>query len=199
VSAKEVTMPTDTVTVLGIAGSLRQGSYNRALLRSAQSLVPDGMTLRVFELHGIPFYDADVEKQGNPDPVNALKRQIREADGVLIATPEYQHSLPGVLKNALDWASRPTKDPALKGKPVAMIGATTGRYGTARAQAELRKVLAYNDAVVINRPEVLVANAAQTFDDAGQLADETARELLRQLLETLGWWARLLRDAPPRS
>ena len=187
-------MDRDTITVLGIAGSLREGSYNRALLRSAQSLTPHGMRLDIFDLHGLPFYDADVEKEGDPDPVQALKRRVREADALVIATPEYQHSLPGVLKNALDWASRPPKDPPMKGKPVAMMGATTGRYGTARAQAELRTVLAYNDTVVVNRPEVLVANAGETFRD-GELVDETARAFVRELLRALGWWAQLLRDA----
>ena len=192
-------MHRDTLTVLGIAGSLRRGSYNRALLRSARSLAPDDMRLDLFDLHDVPFYDADVEKQGDSEPVSALKRRIREADALVIATPEYQHSLPGVLKNALDWASRPPKDPPLRRKPIAMMGATTGRYGTARAQAELRKVLAYNDAVVLNRPEVLVANAGETFDETGDLVDEKARELVRELLAALGWWARLLRDAPARA
>lgn len=187
-------MHTDPITVLGIAGSLRKGSYNRALLRSAQSLTPDGMRLEIFDLHDVPFYDADVEKEGDPEGVKELKRRVREADALVIATPEYQHSLPGVLKNALDWASRPPKDPPMKGKPVAMMGATTGRYGTARAQAELRKVLAYNDTVVVNRPEVLVSNAAETFRD-GELVDETARGFVRELLEALDRWARLLRDA----
>ena len=187
-------MDTDPISVLGIAGSLRKGSYNRALLRAAQALAPDGMRFEILDLHGIPFYDADVEKEGDPEPVAELKRRVRAADALVIATPEYQHSLPGVLKNALDWASRPPKDPPLKGKPVAMMGATPGRYGTARAQAELRKVLAYNDTVVVNRPEVLVANARETFED-GELVDETARELVRELLTALGWWARLLREA----
>ena len=188
-------MQRDTITVLGIAGSLRRGSYNRALLRSAQALTPDGMRLDVVDLHDVPFYDADVEREGDPEPVTALKRRVREADALVIATPEYQHSLPGVLKNALDWASRPPQDPPLRGKPIAMMGATPGRYGTARAQAELRKVLAYNDAVMVNRPEVLVANAAQAFDEGGELVDEKARELVHELLSALVWWARLLRDA----
>ena len=188
-------MQRDTITVLGIAGSLRRGSYNRALLRSARSLAPDDMRLDLFDLHDVPFYDADVEREGDPEPVTVLKRRVREADALVIATPEYQHSLPGVLKNALDWASRPPKDPPLKGKPIAMMGATPGRYGTARAQAELRKVLAYNDALVVNRPEVLVANAGEAVDESDELVDETGRELVRELLTALGWWARLLRGA----
>lgn len=188
-------MHSDTITVLGIAGSLRRGSYNRALLRSAQSLTPDDMHLDLFGLDGVPFYDADVEKQGDPEPVTVLKRRVREADALVIATPEYQHSLPGVLKNALDWASWSPKDPPLKGKPIAMMGAAPGRCGTARAQAEPRKVLAYDDAVVVNRPEVLVANAGRTFDESGELVDETARGLVSELLTALAWWARLLRDA----
>jgi chromate reductase, NAD(P)H dehydrogenase (quinone) len=183
-------MPHDTISVLGIAGSLRQGSYNRALLRAAQELAPDDMRLDVFELHGVPFFDADVEKQGDPESVSALKRQIREADALLIATPEYQHSIPGVLKNALDWASRPPKDPPLARKPVAIMGASTGLFGTARAQADLRKVLVYNDALVLSRPEVMVPKAADAFDDDRRLVDEAARKFLTRLLVNLVSWTR---------
>jgi chromate reductase, NAD(P)H dehydrogenase (quinone) len=190
-------MSDDSISVLGIAGSLRSGSYNRMLLRAAQEHAPDDLRLDVFELKGVPFFDADVERQGDPESVAALKRAIREADALLIATPEYQHSLPGVLKNALDWASRPPRDPALGRKPVAIMGATTGRYGTARAQSDLRKVLMYNDALVLQRPEVMVSNAKKAFDDGGVLVDEAAIRFLRQLLTNLAAWTRQVRGWEP--
>lgn len=190
-------MRPDVIRVAGIAGSLRSGSFNRKLLRSAIELAPDDLKIELLDLRGVPFYDADVEKRGDPDTVAALKRRIREADAVLIATPEYQHSLPGVLKNALDWASRPPSDPPLQRKPIAVMGATVGRFGTARAQAELRKVLAYNDALVLQRPEVMVPNAASAFDDDGTLIDEDARGFVRQLLRNLAAWTRQVRDWRP--
>ncbi len=194
-------MRPDVIRVAGIAGSLRSGSFNRKLLRSAIELAPDDLKIELLDLRGVPFYDADVEKRGDPDTVAALKRRIREADALLIATPEYQHSLPGVLKNALDWASRPPSDPPLQRKPTAVMGATVGRFGTARAQAELRKVLAYNDALVLQRPEVMVPNAASAFDDDGALIDEDARSFVRQLLRNLAAWTRQVRDwrPPPAS
>ncbi len=190
-------MSNDTIHVLGIAGSLRSGSYNRMLLRAAQEHAPDDMTIDVFELKGVPFFDADVEAHGDPPSVAALKRAIRDADAVLISTPEYQHSVPGVLKNALDWASRPPKDSALGRKPVAIMGATTGRYGTARAQADLRKVMAYNDALVLQRPEVMVSAAKDAFDGGGALVDEAAQRFLRQMLVNLVAWVRHVRGWEP--
>jgi chromate reductase, NAD(P)H dehydrogenase (quinone) len=190
-------MSDDAITVLGIAGSLRSGSYNRMLLRAAQRHAPDDMRIDVFELKGVPFFDADVEAHGDPESVAALKRAIREADAILIATPEYQHGIPGVLKNALDWASRPPKDPSLRRKPVGIMGATTGLTGTARAQSDLRKVLAYNDALVVQRPEVLVANAKKAFDDGGDLVDDAAKRFLKQMLVKLGAWTRHVRGWEP--
>ncbi len=191
-------MSDDTIHVLGIAGSLRRGSYNRLLVRAAQRLAPDGLVVHEFDLADVPLFDADVEQRGDPEGVVAWKLAIREADALLIATPEYQHSLPGVLKNALDWASRPPSDPPLARKPVAVMGATTGRYGTARAQADLRKVLAFNDALILQRPEVMVALAKQAFDADGQLVDEGATRFLRQLLVNLAAWTRQVRGwAPP--
>jgi chromate reductase, NAD(P)H dehydrogenase (quinone) len=193
-------MSDDTIHVLGIAGSLRRGSYNRLLVRAAQRLAPAGLVVHEFDLADVPLFDADVEQRGDPEGVVAWKRAIREADALLIATPEYQHSLPGVLKNALDWASRPPSDPPLGRKPVAVMGATTGRYGTARAQADLRKVLAYNDALILQRPEVMVAQAKQAFDADGRLVDEGAERFLRQLLVNLAAWTRQVRGwAPPAS
>jgi len=191
-------MSDDTIHVLGIAGSLRRGSYNRLLVRAAQRLAPAGLVVHEFDLADVPLFDADVEQRGDPEGVVAWKRAIRGADALLIATPEYQHSLPGVLKNALDWASRPPSDPPLARKPVAVMGATTGRYGTARAQADLRKVLAYNDALILQRPEVMVAQAKQAFDADGRLVDEGAERFLRQLLVNLAAWTLQVRGwAPP--
>ncbi len=187
----------ETIRVIGVAGSLRQGSFNRALLRAAIELAPDDLRIDVHDLRGIPLYDADVEEQGDPEPVTALKRAVREADALLIATPEYQRSLPGVLKNALDWASRPASDPPLGRKPVAVMGASPSPFGTARAQTELRKVLAYNDALVLQRPEVMVPKAASAFDDEGSLIDEDARGFVRQLLVNLAAWTRQVRGWQP--
>jgi chromate reductase len=193
-------MPHDTLHVLGLCGSLRQGSYNRQLLRAAQELAPDGTEVAVFDLFDVPLYDADVEAAGDPDGVTALKEAIRAADAVLIATPEYQHAMPGVLKNALDWASRPPSDPPLARKPVAVVGATPGRFGTARAQVDVRKVLAYNDSLVLTRPEVMLPNAKEAFDDEGRLTNEAARRFLAQLLRNLAAWTRHVRGwRPPEA
>jgi chromate reductase, NAD(P)H dehydrogenase (quinone) len=189
-------MTPEPIRVLGIAGSLRRGSYNRALIRAAMDMAPAGMRIEAFDLAGIPFFDADVEKDGDPEPVTRLKDAIRGCDALLIATPEYQHSVPGVLKNALDWASRPPKAPPLRRKPVAIMGASTGLYGTARAQADLRKVLVYNDALVLQRPEVMVPKAAAAFAD-GELVDEAAGGFLRQLLENLSAWTRFAQAWEP--
>ena len=190
-------MSDDVLNVLGIAGSLRRDSYNRKLLEAARQLAPDDLSITIFDLHDVPLYDRDVEGEGDPPGVTALKSAIREADAVLIATPEYQHSLPGVLKNALDWASRPPSDPPLRHKPVAIVGATPGRYGTARAQTDVRKVLAYNAAMVLQRPEVMVSRAHEAFDDEGRLVDEGAIRFLGEMLTNLAAWTRHVRGWVP--
>lgn len=172
------------LTLLGFAGSLRDGSYNRALLDTAAELTPSGVTMETFDLDPIPFYDADVEAQGDPEPVAELKRRIDDADGVFITTPEYQHGIPGVLKNALDWASRPPGQSPLKSKPVAIAGASPSPVGTARAQLQLRRTLLYLDADIVAKPEVLVASAPDRFKD-GRLVDEAGRKFLGELLENL--------------
>jgi chromate reductase len=182
-----------------VAGSLRRGSYNRALLRAAQELLPEGMTLELFDLRDIPPYDMDVEQQGLPTPVVAWKEAIRRADALLIATPEHNWSVPGVLKNAIDWASRPPGDNVFQGKPVAIMGASTGLYGTVRAQLHLRQVLASVDAYVLNRPQVLVARAQDKFDAEGRLIDEPTRALVRNLLTALRDWTLRLRKPSPRD
>ena len=183
--------------VLGIAGSLRAGSFNRALLRAAQELAPPGMALRAWEgLRDLPPYDGDVEAAGFPAPVAALQEAVRGAGAVLVVTPEYNYSVPGVLKNALDWASRPPGKSAFRGKVVAITGASTGAMGAVRAQEDLRRVLRTMGAVVVPSPEVLVSTAATRFDAAGRLVDETTRKLLGRLLgELAAWVARMAAPA----
>jgi chromate reductase len=177
------------IKVLGIAGSLREGSYNRALLRAARDLSPEGLELRIFErLADIPLYNEDVLARGAPEPVVALKEAIRRADALLWVTPEYNYSIPGVLKNAIDWASRPAKDSPLNGKPVAIMGATTGMWGTVRSQMHLRQVCVFTNMHPLNKPQVLVARAASKFDDDGHLTDETTRGFVRELLVALVEW-----------
>jgi chromate reductase, NAD(P)H dehydrogenase (quinone) len=173
------------VKILGIAGSLREGSYNRALLRAARELVPAGVELEELDVRSLPFYDGDVEAAGDPEPVVALKEAIRGADALLIATPEYNRGVPGVLKNAIDWASRPALASPLAGKPVAIVGASTGRGGTARAQEQLRAALEFSRATVIEQPEVLVPEAFMRFDEHGELVDPGIRADLGELIDTL--------------
>lgn len=175
--------------VLGIAGSLRAGSYNRALLRAAAELAPPGMRVTPWEgLREIPPYDGDVEARGEPEPVAALKRAIAAAGAVLVATPEYNHSVPGVLKNAIDWASRPSGKSPLTGKVVAITGASPGSMGTVRAQGDLRRILSAIGAFVVPSPEVLVSQAAQKLDADGRLVDEATRKYLGRLLGELARW-----------
>ncbi|MGA1993751.1 MAG: NAD(P)H-dependent oxidoreductase [Bryobacteraceae bacterium] len=177
--------------ILGIAGSLRQGSYNRAALRAAARLAPEGVTLEVFDLDGIPPYNQDEETRP-PARVAELKARIRAADAILFATPEYNYSIPGVLKNAIDWASRPYGDSAWNGKPAAVMGASVALQGTSRAQYHLRQVFVYLDMHPLNQPEVMIADAARRFDEHGNLTDEKARESIRQLLTGLVHWSRRL-------
>lgn len=171
-------------TILGIAGSLRKGSYNRAALRAARQLVPSQASLEIFELHGIPPYNQD-EEQNPPAKVTELKARIRAADAILLVTPEYNYSVPGVLKNAIDWASRPYGDSAWGDKPVAIMGATIGTLGTARAQYHLRQMFVFLDVHTLNQPEVMIANAPQNFDAQGNLTNEQTKGLIRQLLQSL--------------
>jgi chromate reductase len=177
------------LSVLGIAGSLRAGSFNRALLHAAQELAPAGMQITTFDLAPIPLYNADVEALGDPAPVAAFKAAIREADALLIATPEYNFGVPGVLKNAIDWASRPPRGSALQGKPAAIMGATPGMGGTGRAQMQLRQAFVFTQTYAVLSPEILVARAAEKFDAAGRLTDEPTRKFVGQLLQALADWA----------
>lgn len=172
------------IRILGVLGSLRKDSYNRYALKVAQEMVPPEVILHLFELHDIPPFNQD-DEQTLPPAVHELKRWIRAADAVLFATPEYNHSLPGMLKNAIDWASRPLGDNSWQGKPAAIMGASLDHMGTVRAQCHLRQILVALDMSVINRPEVMLGNAAQRFDGEGLLTDEPTRQHVRQLLEAL--------------
>jgi chromate reductase len=177
------------IRILGIAGSLRRESYNRAALRAATQLVPEGASIEIFELEGIPGFNQD-EEQNPPAKVVELKRRIREADAILIVTPEYNYSVPGVLKNAIDWASRPYGDSAWNGKPAAIMGASIGAIGTARAQYHLRQMFVFLNMFPINQPEVMIGNASERFDAAGNLTDDTTKDFIRKLLQTLVEWTR---------
>jgi chromate reductase len=175
------------IKILGIAGSLRKGSYNRAALRIAQKLVPDNAVLEIFELDKIPPFNQDLEKQ-LPESVVSLKKNIRSADAILFVTPEYHYSIPGVLKNAIDWASRPHGDNAWDSKPAAIMGASTGRIGTARAQYHLRQVFIFLNVYPLNKPEVMIANAVDKFDNDGNLTDQKTREMIKELMNALVVW-----------
>jgi chromate reductase len=182
------------IRMLGIAGSLRRASYNRAALRAAMRLVPEGVTLDIFELDGIPGFNQDQEGDP-PAQVVELKKRIRQADAILIVTPEYNYSVPGVLKNAIDWASRPYGDSAWDGKPVAIMGASVGTIGTARAQYHLRQIFVFLNMFPINQPEVMIGNAHERFDAQGDLTDETTKNFIRQLLQNLVDWTQRLRHS----
>jgi chromate reductase, NAD(P)H dehydrogenase (quinone) len=183
--------------LLGIAGSLRAGSYNLALLQAAGELLPSRVSLDTVTLGDIPPYNADVEREGAPDSVAEFKRRIIVADALLIATPEYNYSIPGVLKNALDWASRPPKTCCLREKPVGIIGASSGESGTIRAQLALRQMFVFTGSLAMVQPELRVTNAGQRFDAEGQLIDEELRERLRAFIVALVDWTHLIGGARP--
>jgi chromate reductase, NAD(P)H dehydrogenase (quinone) len=177
---------TGPIRILAISGSLRERSFNRALLRAARELVPPGVELVEFDLSPVPFFDGDVEAEGDPEAVAALRAAVREADGLLLATPEYNRGTSGVLKNAIDWLSRPALVSVLRWKPVAVVGATTGRGGTRRAQQQVREALHFPGAVVVEGAEVAIALARDSFDEeGGRLVDEAARIALGELLGAL--------------
>jgi chromate reductase len=177
--------------ILGIPGSLRKGSFNHAALRAAQQLIPDGATLEIFDLNGIPPFNADEERRP-VERVVQLKAKVRAADALLFATPEYNYSFSGVLKNAIDWGSRPYGDSAWDGKPAALMGASLGQFGTARAQYHLRQVLVTLNVYTMNKPEVMIATADERFDEQGNLTDEPTGQQIRKMLEALVAWTRRL-------
>jgi len=178
--------------ILGIAGSLRRGSFNAAALRAAQELAPAGMTIDIFDIAPIPLYNEDVKVQGFPPVVTDLRARIKAADGLLLATPEYNYSTSGVLKNAIDWASRPPEQP-FDGKPIALMGASGGALGTARAQYHLRQMFIFLNAHVLNRPEVMIGGATSKFDAEGKLTDQATRDFLGTMLTAFKAWIEKLR------
>jgi chromate reductase len=184
----------DQVRILGMAGSLRKASYNRGALRAAQQLCPEGARIEVIELDGIPGFSQD-EEQKPPAKVAELKRRIREADAILFATPEYNYGLPGVLKNAIDWASRPYGDNAWDGKPCALMSAAMSMGGGVRAQYQLRQCFVFLNMEAVVQPEVAINNVAERFDEQGNLKDETSKKLIAQLLQNLVQKARVMKPA----
>ena len=186
------------VHVLGFAGSLRKQSYNRSLLSAATEMVPDDAALEVFDLEGIPPFNQDLEQQP-PEKVREFKAKIRAADAILIATPEYNYSIPGVLKNAIDWASRPYGDNAFDGKPVAMMGASVGMLGTARAQYDLRRSFVFLNMYPMNQPEVMVPFAQDKVDSSGRVTDEKTRKKIRELLQSLAAWTKRMKFGEEES
>jgi len=176
--------------ILGIAGSLRQKSYNRAALRAAQQLTPEGAIIETFEIGGIPPYNDDDLVANPPAIVTEFKAHIRAADAILFVSPEYNYSIPGVLKNAIDWASRPYGQSAWTGKPVGVMGAATGILGTARMQYHLRQCFIFLNMHPLNQPEVMITRSAERFDEQGNLVDEPTRDLMRKFLQALVLWTR---------
>jgi chromate reductase len=174
--------------IVAFSGSLRRGSFNRALVEAARQLAPDGMTIEPIEIGSMPFYNADVEADGDPASVVAFKNALREADGLIIATPEYNDGIPGVLTNAIDWGSRLPGRAPLTGKPVALMGASPGQIGTARAQLHLRQLLGHLRARVLPPPELLVAAAHERFDAKLRLTDKRTRDVLTDLLARFERW-----------
>jgi chromate reductase len=178
----------DEITILGFAGSLRRASYNRGLVRAAAEVAPTGITVEVFDLDDIPLYNQDVEDAGEPGSVVGFKAAMARADALLVSTPEYNHGVPGVLKNAIDWASRPRVTSPLRDKPVGIMGASPGRGSTARAQAQLREAFVFTGACVMPLPELMVGAAGEHFDADGNLIDSAVRASLGELLEALRAW-----------
>jgi chromate reductase len=179
--------------IVGLAGSLRRGSLNRLLLQAAVSLAPARLRIDVHEIADIPFYNQDTDGQPGPEPVAKLRQAVREADGLLLATPEYNYGVPGVLKNTIDWLSRPARASALNHKPAAIMGASSGLSGTARSQAQLRQAFVFTNTYAMLQPELLVRQAQEKFDADGQLTDETTRTHLTQFLEQYVVWIQRVR------
>ncbi len=178
--------------IVGIAGSLRKASFNRMLLQAAGELMPPDAELEILEIGNLPYYNQDVDEAGAPSVVQEFRAKVQAADALLFAVPEYNYSLPGVLKNAIDWASRPVATSGLKGKPTAVMGASGGAFGTVRAQLHFRHVAVFCDMHMVNKPEIMVREPGKKFTPDGRLHDEETRELLHQLVFALVDWARIL-------
>ncbi|HEX7028894.1 MAG TPA: NAD(P)H-dependent oxidoreductase [Gammaproteobacteria bacterium] len=179
--------------ILGMVGSLRKGSFNRGLMEAARERLPEGANLTVADIGNLPLFSEDLESD-MPSAVRTLKQQVERANAVLIATPEYNYSVPGVLKNAIDWASRPYGQNSFNGKPVAIMGASIGMLGTARAQYHLRQMFVFLNMYPVNQPEVMLPFASQNFDSEGKLTNETTGRLIGELLEALVGWSRRVGD-----
>ncbi|HET6183809.1 MAG TPA: NADPH-dependent FMN reductase [Acetobacteraceae bacterium] len=180
------------IRVLAVSGSLRRGSFNTSVVRAAQELAPASMKIERYDIADIPLYNEDVRAQGFPAPVEDFRRKIKEADGLLISTPEYNYGIAGVLKNAIDWASRPPEQP-FDGKPIAIMGASGGALGTARAQYQLRQCFIFLNGHVLNRPEVFIGAAQTKFDAEGKLTDQPTRDFIGQLLTAFEGWIRRMK------
>lgn len=178
--------------ILGISGSLRKGSFNSGALRAAVELCPDGAEIEICEIGNLPLFDQDFEAE-LPAAVKEFKEKVAAADAILISTPEYNYSISGVLKNAIDCGSRPYGKSAWEGKPAAIMGASPGAIGTARAQYDLRKMMVFLNMFPINRPEVMIGNCADKFDESGNLTDEATRKFITQMLENLIAWTKKLK------
>jgi chromate reductase len=180
------------MNILGFAGSLRKGSYNKAILRATMELLPKDAKLEIFDLEGIPPFNQDLERRP-PEKVREFKAKIKQADAIVIATPEHNYSLPGVLKNAIDWASRPFGENAFDGKPVAIMSASIGMLGGARAQYHLRQIFVFLNMYPVNKPEVMVPFAQEKINEQGVVVDEQTREKIRELLDSLIAWTKELK------
>lgn len=186
-------MSSKKMRILGLGGSLRKASYNRMVLKAAAKLVPENVELEIFELGGIPPFSEDLE-QDPPEAVKRFKQKIKEADAILVSTPEYNYSIPGFLKNAIDWASRPYGDNAFDDKPVAIMGASMGAMGTSRAQYHLRQTFVFLNMHALNDPEVMISNVHEKFDEEGNLKDEYTKQKIRELVKALIEWAKKLKQ-----
>ncbi len=188
-------MDYNSFQILGLAGSLRRASFNRGLIRAAKDLAPGGVSVEPYEeLEKIPFFNRDVEDEGDPAPVREFKEKIREADALLIATPEYDYAIPGVLVNALDWALRSRYGTTpFRHKPVGIVGASPGRTGTVRGQMVLRQILLHAPAYVMPEPQMLISDARERFDENGDLIDEETRKRMHRFIEALVEWTELFK------
>lgn len=177
-----------TFKIAGISGSLRKDSWNTAALRTLQQLAPDRLEIDIITLHDVELFDEDVEARGWPPNVQKLRDRVEPADAVIFASPEYNYSIPGVLKNAIDWLSRPERESPIFGKPAAIIGASPSMIGTARAQAHLRDIVFYNGMPLLPDVEILIARAGDKFDEDGELQDDKTRKFLTELAERFTEW-----------
>ncbi len=179
----------EILNILSFAGSLRKNSYNKYLINNIKDLKPDNLNIEIFDLKDIPLYNEDVEKAGFPESVLELRNKISAADGILIATPEYNYSYSGITKNTIDWISRPPNQP-LNGKPLAIVGASMGPSGTMRAQLHLRQSLIYLNPIIMNKPEIYVSFAHEKFDSEGKLKDEITKKIIKDFLDSFSVWIR---------